>query len=97
MIKKHYYSWQDVERMCVSIVNQMYTDNWRPDYIDDTPVYEEMPGWRTSTVGMTQYSDLPIQAQQYIDRIEELVKTPIELISTGPERDQTIVLNNSLF
>ena len=33
MIKKHYYSWQDVERMCVSIVNQMYADNWRPDYI----------------------------------------------------------------
>ena len=33
MIKKHYYNWQDVERMCVSIVNQMYTDNWRPDYI----------------------------------------------------------------
>ena len=33
MIKKHYYSWSDVERMCVSIVNQMYKDNWRPDYI----------------------------------------------------------------
>ena len=33
MIKKHYYSWTDVENMCVSIVNQMYTDNWRPDYI----------------------------------------------------------------
>ncbi len=33
MIKKHYYTWQDVERMCVSIVNQMYKDNWHPDYI----------------------------------------------------------------
>ena len=33
MIKKHYYSWQDVEKMCVSIINQMYKDNWRPDYI----------------------------------------------------------------
>ena len=33
MIKKHYYNWTDVERMCVSIVNQMYADNWRPDYI----------------------------------------------------------------
>lgn len=33
MIKKHYYSWQDIEKMCVSIVNQMYADNWRPDYI----------------------------------------------------------------
>jgi hypoxanthine phosphoribosyltransferase len=33
MIKKHYYSWQDIENMCMSIVNQMYKDNWRPDYI----------------------------------------------------------------
>jgi uncharacterized protein len=33
MIKKHYYSWTDIERMCVSIVNQMYADQWRPDYI----------------------------------------------------------------
>ncbi len=33
MIKKHYYSWQDIETMCISIVNQMYADNWRPDYI----------------------------------------------------------------
>jgi|TARA_B100000925_G_scaffold177267_1_gene133676 hypoxanthine phosphoribosyltransferase len=33
MVKKHYYSWTDVERMCVSIVNQMYADNWKPDYI----------------------------------------------------------------
>ena len=33
MIKKHYYSWTDIERMCISIVNQMYADNWRPDYI----------------------------------------------------------------
>ena len=33
MIKKHYYSWTDVEKMCVSIVNQMYADNWKPDYI----------------------------------------------------------------
>jgi len=33
MIKKHYYSWADIEHMCVNIVNQMYTDNWRPDYI----------------------------------------------------------------
>jgi uncharacterized protein len=33
MIKKHYYSWQDVEKMCVQIVTQMYADNWRPDYI----------------------------------------------------------------
>ncbi len=83
--------------MKMDVLDQLSSIKICVDYIDDTPVYEEMPGWRTSTVGMTQYSDLPIQAQQYIDRIEELVKTPIELISTGPERDQTIVLNNSLF
>ena len=83
--------------MKMDVLDQLSSIKICVDYIDDTPIYEEMPGWRTSTVGMTQYSDLPIQAQQYIDRIEELVKTPIELISTGPERDQTIVLNNSLF
>ena len=83
--------------MKMDVLDQIKSIKICIDYIDDTPVYEEMPGWCTSTVGMTQYSDLPIQAQQYIDRIEELVKTPIVLISTGPERDQTIVLNNSLF
>jgi adenylosuccinate synthase len=83
--------------MKMDVLDQLSSIKICIDYIDDAPVYEEMPGWCTSTVGMTQYSDLPIQAQQYIDRIEELVKTPIVLISTGPERDQTIVLNNSLF
>tara|TARA_B100000902_G_scaffold109727_1_gene111332 strand:- start:752 stop:1957 length:1206 start_codon:yes stop_codon:yes gene_type:complete len=83
--------------MKMDVLDQLSSIKICVDYSDDTPVYEEMSGWRTSTVGITKYSDLPIQAQQYVDRIEELVKTPIVLISTGPERDQTIVLNNSLF
>ena len=83
--------------MKMDVLDQLSSIKICVDYNDDTPVYEEMSGWRTSTVGITKYSDLPIQAQQYVDRIEELVKTPIVLISTGPERDQTIVLNNSLF
>ena len=83
--------------MKMDVLDQLSSIKICVDYSDNTPVYEEMSGWRTSTVGITKYSDLPIQAQQYVDRIEELVKTPIVLISTGPERDQTIVLNNSLF
>jgi adenylosuccinate synthase len=55
------------------------------------PVYEDMPGWSDSTVGATAYDELPQNAQAYLARIEELVETPIDIISTGPERDQTII------
>ena len=61
------------------------------------PVYEEMPGWRSSTVGITNYNKLPLLAQNYIKRIEELTHTKISIISTGPERNQTIFLEDSLF
>ena len=53
-----------------------------------------MSGWRTSTVGITDYSDLPVNAQLYVDKIEKLTHTKVVLISTGPERDQTIVLED---
>jgi adenylosuccinate synthase len=55
------------------------------------PVYEDMPGWSDSTVGATAYDELPQNAQAYLARIEELVETPIDIISTGPDRDQTII------
>ena len=61
------------------------------------PVYEELSGWCTSTVGITEYADLPRLAQAYIERIEQLVQTPVVLVSTGPERDQTILLQDSFF
>ena len=60
-------------------------------YADVEPVYEEMPGWRESTVGITSYTALPANARAYLQRIEVLAGVPIEMISTGPERDQTIV------
>ncbi|MDH3839418.1 MAG: adenylosuccinate synthetase, partial [Chromatiales bacterium] len=60
-------------------------------YADCQPVYEDLPGWKSSTVGITRYDDLPENARQYLARIEELVDTPIAMISTGPERDHTIV------
>ncbi|MGJ8668599.1 MAG: adenylosuccinate synthase [Oceanococcus sp.] len=58
------------------------------------PVYEELPGWTESTVGVRDYSALPANAQAYLNRLQELLETPIEIISTGPDRNDTIVLKN---
>ena len=63
-------------------------------FADCQPVYEDIPGWRGSTVGATDYSDLPREAQSYLARIEELAGIPIDIISTGPDRDQTIIKRN---
>ena len=60
------------------------------------PIYEEHSGWRSSTAGITKYEDLPKKACNYIERLSELVQVPIAIISTGPERNETIVLKNPL-
>ena len=59
-----------------------------------TPVYESMPGWSENSFGVTDYADLPQAAKNYIKRIEELLGVPIDIISTGPERNETIVLRH---
>jgi adenylosuccinate synthase len=58
------------------------------------PVYEELPGWMESTVGVKEHGRLPKAARDYLKRIEELCGVPIALISTGPDRDETIVLRH---
>lgn len=58
------------------------------------PVYIEMPGWSDSTVGVKNYADLPVAAKDYLKKIEELTGTPIAIISTGPDRAETIVLEH---
>ena len=58
------------------------------------PVYEDMEGWEQSTVGVETFGGLPINAQKYLLRIEELAGIPVDMISTGPDRVQTIVLNH---
>ncbi len=58
---------------------------------DVEPVYEEMPGWKGTTFGVTDEAGLPEEARAYLARIEALVGVPIEVISTGPDRAQTIV------
>ncbi len=63
-------------------------------YIGLEPVYEEMPGWSESTLGVKALEELPQAARNYIKRIEELVGAPIDIISTGPDRNETIVLRH---
>jgi len=58
------------------------------------PIFEEMPGWTDTTVGAKSLDALPANARAYIKRIEELVGVPIDMISTGPDREETIVLRH---
>ena len=55
------------------------------------PVYEEIPGWAGSTVGLTRYEQLPQEARHYLQRIEQICEVPVDMISTGAERAETIV------
>jgi adenylosuccinate synthase len=55
------------------------------------PIYEEWAGWQESTVGVTSHDDLPEKARAYLARIEELAGVPVDIISTGPDREQTII------
>ena len=61
-------------------------------FADVEPVYEELPGWQESTAGVREYAQLPAPARRYLERVQELVSVPVDLISTGPDRDHTIVL-----
>jgi adenylosuccinate synthase len=58
------------------------------------PVYEDMPGWSGSTVGVKNYDDLPLQARNYLQRIAQICEVPVDMVSTGPDRDETIVLRH---
>lgn len=63
-------------------------------YAGCEPIYIDMPGWKESTVGLKRYKDLPVAACEYLKKIEEIVETPIDMISTGPERDETIIIRH---
>jgi adenylosuccinate synthase len=64
------------------------------DYFEKLiPVYEEMPGWTQSTAGAQAFDDLPQEAKNYIKRLESLIETRVDIVSTGPDRNETIVLN----
>lgn len=63
---------------------------------DCMPVYEELPGWQGVTRGLKEYGELPENARSYLKRIEELCEVPVAMISTGPDRAETILLENPL-
>ena len=58
------------------------------------PIYETMEGWKGSTAGARSYADLPANAVKYIQRVQELIETPVALVSTSPERDDTILMRD---
>jgi adenylosuccinate synthase len=63
-----------------------------PEIYDEVePVYEELPGWSESTVGVTEYDRLPAKARRYLERLSSLVGVPMDIVSTGPDRTQTII------
>jgi len=65
-----------------------------PDIARCKPIYETMPGWTQTTKGITQHADLPANARKYLERIEQTTGVPIAMISTGPDRDHTILLHH---
>ena len=86
----------DVIRICVGYRNEhgdvIEAPTDADSYIGLEPVYEDMPGWEDSTLGVRTLEGLPANARAYITRIEELVGAPIDLISTGPDRNETVIL-----
>ncbi|MEC9376356.1 MAG: adenylosuccinate synthase [Pseudomonadota bacterium] len=64
------------------------------DYVNVQPVYEELPGWDEPTVGITDYHSLPEAARNYLERLQEILDVPLDLVSTGPDREQTIIRNH---
>ena len=63
-----------------------------PVLFDVTPIYEEWPGWLSSTESCRSWADLPDTAKAYIERIAELAGVPIAYVSVGPERDQMFAI-----
>ena len=80
------YKWNGVERLTPPVGEEAIAEC--------EPVYIEMPGWKDSTVGIQNYDDLPAAAKNYLRKIEEVTETPVDIISTGPDRNETIVLRH---
>ena len=86
----------DVIRICIGYRNEdgavIEAPTDADSYLGLEPVYEDVPGWSESTLGAQTLEQLPANARAYIKRIEELVGAPVDIISTGPDRNETIIL-----
>lgn len=69
-----------------------------PSHVEDLkiakPVYRSLPGWQADITGITKYEDLPENARKYLDALEDIMGVPVEIVSVGPDRDQTIIKGN---
>ena len=72
-------------------------DNFPRSLENVIPVYHEMPGWKCRTAGLVKYDQLPTEMLAYLEKISELVGAKVSIISTGPKREETIVLNPDQF
>jgi adenylosuccinate synthase len=85
----------DTLRLCIGyhVRDQLLSEPplFADDYAEVEPVYEELPGWSESTAALTELFELPANARRYLERIEALLGVPIDLISTGPDREHTII------
>ncbi len=71
-----------------------YFPSHSADQAEVEPIYEEMEGWHETTAGARSWADLPANAIKYIQRVQELIETPVALVSTSPERDDTILVRD---
>jgi len=89
----------DIIKICTAYRDKEGNERHTPpcdieSFKDLIPIYEEMPGWKTSTAGATSYEELPLQAKNYIQRLESLLDVPVAMISTGSERSSTIIIKH---
>ncbi len=74
--------------------NTLYPPSDAYSFEEVTPVYEELPGWQSETHNITEYDKLPDNAKGYLKRLEEILNVPVHMISTGPEREALVVIQN---
>ena len=88
----------DVVRICTGYRLHGKILDYLPSHSADQaavePIYEEMDGWRETTAGARSWAELPAQAIKYIQRVQELIETPVALVSTSPEREDTILVRD---
>ncbi len=88
----------DVVRICTGYRLRGKILDYLPSHSADQaavePIYEEMDGWRETTAGARSWAELPAQAIKYIQRVQELIETPVALVSTSPEREDTILVRD---
>jgi len=92
----------DLEEIPICVAYELHGKRWDklPFGIDSLeaarPIYEKMEGWRTPTSGCSSFEELPREAQKYVHRIQKLLGCPLGMISTGPGREQTVILKDLL-